>query len=242
MSIPLIVAAHQPNFIPYLGFFDKMKKSNIFVIRDEVLFVKNEFQNRNLIRVNSYDNLYSPTSKWLTVPVDHPYDYIKYVTIKKDVTRHNKLWHLHMLHEIEASYANAPFFSTYFPEIKKIFDNTDDLLITLNMKIINFLKSVFKIKTEIILASTLNLKPLHYQKSDATEDLVSICQKLEAEVYLSGIGGKGYLEYNQFKHAKIAVQFQNFNHPYYQQNYPGFLPNMSAIDALFCLGKLPVII
>lgn len=239
MASNLILSAHQPNFLPYLGFFDKMKASNIFVIRDEVLFVKKEYHNRNRIRINSHDNLNDPQSKWISAPVDDPKDYIYHTKIKKDMKQKNKLWHKALLHDIETSYHNATYFKIFFPEIKKIFDNSDDGLLSLNMKIIFFFKEVFKIPTRIILASELNLKPKNYAPSDASEDLVRICEALGAETYLSGAGGKMYLDLTPFKKKGIEVRFEDYQHPVYEQNYPGFLPNMAAIDALFNIGRMP---
>jgi len=236
-----VLSAHQPNFIPYLGFFDKMKSSDVFVIRDEVLFVKKEFHNRNRIRINSNDNENKPQSKWISVPVDDPNDYIKHVRIKRDGMQGNMTWNQHILHDLEANYKKAPFFQEFFPEIKSIFGNPDETLIGLNMKIINFLKRIFGIDTEIVMASELGLKPEHYQKSDATADLINICKKLNADVYLSGAGGKGYLDEKQFSDAGIKLEFQDYKHPVYAQSFPGFLPYMSSFDALFCIGGYPEI-
>lgn len=234
-----IVSAHQPNFLPYLGFFDKMKQSDIFVIRDEVLFVKKEYHNRNQIRINSHDNIKSPKSKWLSVPVKDPDDYIMHVKIDKNSQQKNKLWNKSFLNEIKSSYAGAPYFTIFFPELQKIFNNSDDKLLELNMKIISFIKSAFKIKTQIILASQLNLKPEHYEKSNTSEDIAKICEKFNADTYLSGSGGKTYLNLEPFQKRSIKVEFQDYKHPIYEQHLPGFLPYMASIDALFCTGRMP---
>lgn len=234
-----VLSAHQPNFIPYLGFFDKMGKSDIFVIRDEVLFVKREFHNRNSIRINSHDNLNAPMSKWLTVPVIDPKDYIMHVRIKKDIIQNARPWNQNLLHNLESNYKTAPFFQKFYPEIMEIFDNSDDLLLSLNMKIISFLKRIFEIDTEIVMASQLGLKPAHYQKSDATEDIIQLCKKLGADTYLSGAGGRNYINEAKFAEAGIKLEYQDYKHPVYKQNYPGFLHNISAFDALFCLGAYP---
>jgi hypothetical protein len=236
-----VLSAHQPNFIPYLGFFDKMKRSDVFVIRDEVLFVKKEFHNRNMIRINSNDNVNSPQSKWISVPVNDQNDYIKHVQIKKNVMQNNQPWNVQLLHNIEANYKSSPFFNEFFPEIKTIFSNSEDALLSLNMKIITFLKRAFDVDTEIIMASELGLKPAHYSKSDATDDLINICKKLNADIYLSGAGGRNYLDAAKFEKAGIKLEFQDYKHPVYTQNFPGFLPYMSSFDALFCIGQYPEI-
>ncbi|MEM4244860.1 MAG: WbqC family protein [Candidatus Nanoarchaeia archaeon] len=234
-----VMAAHQPNFIPYLGFFDKMQNSDIFVIRDEVLFVERDFHHRNRIRINGNDNNNNPQFKWLTVPVRQVEDYIKHQTIKRETKQKNRPWNVLMLHDIKVNYERSPYFKQYFPLIEGIFDNSDEKLITLNMKIINFLREAFGIKTEVIMATDLGLKPEHYEKSDASEDLVAICKAVKANVYLSGAGGKNYLNLEPFKREGIEVRFQDYKHPVYPQQYPGFLPYMGAIDALFCVGKIP---
>lgn len=234
-----ISSAHQPNFLPYLGFFDKMQKSDIFIIRDEVLYVAKEYHNRNRIRINSNDNINNPQSKWISVPVNHQDNYIKHIKIQKEQKIKNKTWHKAILHEIEASYHKAPYFKTFFPELQKIFNNQDDKLLLLNIKLINLLKSAFNIKTQIILASQLNLKPEHYEKSDASEDIARLCEALNADIYLSGPGGKTYLNLEPFEERNIQVKFQDYQHPIYRQHLPGFLPYMASIDALFCTGQMP---
>lgn len=237
-----IVSAHQPNFLPYLGFFDKMMKSDIFVIRDEVLFLKKEYHNRNRIRINGNDNLNNPQFKWINVPVVSLNDYIMHVLIDKDFLMKKIPWNQRLLHEIKSAYRGSDYFDEFFPQIKEIFNNSDDKLIELNMKIINFLKEVFEIKTEIIMASELRLRDEHYDESngtDASEDLIRICRKLGADVYLSGDGGRDYLNLEVFEREGIEIRFQDFKHPVYKQKFPGFVQDMSAIDALFCVGKFP---
>lgn len=236
----IIVSAHQPNFMPYLGFFDKMQKSDIFVIRDEVLFVKKEFHNRNRIRINS-NNPINLQSKWLNVPVENSNDYIMNVTIKKYSRKErDMLWNKKILHDIKANYQKTPYFKNFFPEIENIFDNSDDSLTSLNMKIIKFLVKAFNINTRIIMASDLELKPKNYIKSDASEDLAKICNLLKADIYLSGAGAKAYLKKKPFEKQGIDIEFQNYQHPVYPQAFPGFLPYMSAIDTLFCYGSIPL--
>ena len=234
-----ILAAHQPNLLPYLGFFDKMKSSDILVIRDEVLFIEKEYHRRNRIRINGNDNLNAPQSKWIGIPVFDKDDYIKNIKIKNSYMYKGKSWKDMILKDIYVNYSKAPFFDKYYPELKEIFHHNHEYLLTLNMEIIEYLCKVFNIKTKIVLASELGLKGDTYVKSDPSEDIALICKALGYESYLSGSGGKNYLNMESFSKRNIEVQFQEYHHPTYKQQFPGFLPNMSAIDALFCLGKMP---
>ncbi len=238
----LILSAHQPNFLPYLGFFDKMLRSDIFVIRDEVLFTDSDFHHRNKIRINGNDNINNPQFKWLTIPVVNSKDYIKHILIKKNAKIKNFEWNKKLIQDIKANYKGSAYFDFLFPRLKEIFNCEDEMLIDLNMKIIMLIKNILGIKTKIIMASELGLRPGNYtecdNKTEASRDLTRICTKLGANVYLSGDGGRDYLDMESFESQGIEVKFQDYKHPIYRQKYPGFLPYMSAIDALFCLGKM----
>ncbi|MFH1332274.1 MAG: WbqC family protein [archaeon] len=233
-----VMAAHQPNFIPYLGFFDKLKSCDVFIIRDEVLFVERDYHHRNRIRINSNDNMNNPQCKWIKVPVDGKYDYIMHQNVKNGLVK-NKPWNIELLREIKINYGGAPFFDKFFPEFEKIVLKSHDNLLPLNMEIINFLSKAFGIDKKVVMASELGLKPEHYEKSDPSEDLVLLCKAVDANVYLSGAGGRGYLNLAPFEREGIKVVFQDYNHPVYPQRYSGFLPFMASVDALFCVGGMP---
>lgn len=241
MSKSLVVAAHQPNFMPYLGFFDKMNQCDIFVIRDECLYVKDDYHRRNRIRINGQNNETNPQFAWLSVPAIDSHDYIKHIQIKDGPVLKGRTWKQNLIHEISAQYQTAPHFQEYFPELQRIIESSNNSLIDFNMQIIRFLSKVFGIEKQIVFASELGLKPSHYSESDgdASEDLVAICKKLGANVYLSGSGGRGYLNLSPFEREGIEVRYQDYSHPAYKQSFAGFIPNMAAIDALFCVGKMP---
>jgi hypothetical protein len=101
------------------------------------------------------------------------------------------------------------------------------------MEIINFLRDAFEIKTKLVFSSELGLS------SKSTERLVDMVELLGGDTYISGPAGRNYLDISLFTNKDIIVQFQDFNHPIYKQRYEGFIPNMSAIDGLFNIGKIP---
>ncbi|MGP8321305.1 MAG: WbqC family protein [Methanosarcinaceae archaeon] len=222
----MIIAIHQPNYIPYLGFFDKMKKSDIFVIYDDVQFNKEDFQHRNKIRI--YHGW-----KYLTVPVEKKRIPIRDVRIKNELMVKGTTWRDAHLKEIWDNYKDTPYHTLYEDYLETVYADKCDKLIDLNMNLINFLKDAFGIKTKITFASELGFT------SRSTERLVDITEALGGDVYLSGPAGRDYLDVSLFESRGVSVEFQDFKHPMYKQRYDGFIPNMSAIDALFNVGEVP---
>ena len=216
----MIVAIHQPNYLPYLGFFDKMKKSDIFVIYDDAQFNSRDFQHRNRIR----------TSKgwlWVTVPVERKSKPINEIKI-----RNNLKWSSVHFTAIRANYLKTPHYSIYEEDLRRIYKKKYEKLIDLNMTLIHFLMEAFDIRTKIIYSSDLGFT------SKSTERLVEITEALGGDVYLSGSKGHDYMDVSLFEKNGIKVVFQDFKHPVYKQRYEGFIPNMAAIDALFNVGKM----
>jgi hypothetical protein len=227
-----VVSAHQPNFLPYLGFFDKMRKSDAFVIRDEVQFIERDFHHRNKIRIQSNNG--DLQWKWIRVPVQKEFKHIGDIVIKNDVKDKNVPWNVFLLRQIKSNYQTTPCFKKYFPKFEEIMLLKKEKLSHLNMEIIYFLKDCFSIDTEIILASELS-----YNKTgDPSTDLVRIAKVVDADTYLSGTGASSYLNPMPFQKMGVELKFQNFDHPVYPQRYNGFVPNLSAIDALFNVGNV----
>lgn len=222
-----VVAIHQPNYLPYLGFFKKMMQSDIFVIYDNAQFNKEDYQHRNRIRI--YQGW-----KYLTVPVEKKRTPINDIRIKNEIKVKGIPWNEAHLKEIINNYKYTPYFALYKDHLINIYQNKYDKLIELNMDIIYFLKNAFSIKSKIVFASQLGFV------SSSTERLADITEALGGDVYLSGQGGLNYLDISIFESRGINVEFQDFKHPVYRQCYEGFIPNMSAIDVLFNVGKMPI--
>lgn len=221
----VVVAIHQPNFHPYLGFFDKMKQADIFVIYDDAQFNKDDFQHRNRIRI--YHGW-----KYLTVPVEKKHIPIRDIRIRNELMTKGIAWQEAHSKEIRDNYKGAPYYAPYEDHLEAIYTGKYDKLIDLNMDIINFLKDAFSIKTKIIFTSELGFT------SGSTERLVDVTEALGGDVYLSGPSGRNYLDVSLFEGSGIRVRFQDFKHPVYKQRYEGFIPNLSAIDVLFNVGAM----
>ena len=221
----MILSVHQPQYIPWLGYFDKIDKSDCFVFLDNVQYKAREYQNRNKIRTKD-------GWMWLTVPVISKglgHQKICDVKVNNDFD-----WQIDHLKSLRTYYSKTPFFKQHYPFFEGIYTIKWEKLVDLNIYIIKYLLAQLGIET-----------PLYYESeigttSQATERIIEICKKVKADIYLSGLGGKNYLKEEQFLQAGIKLEYQNFIHPVYHQQYMqgenSFLPYMSIIDLLFNEG------
>lgn len=215
----MIIFVHQPEYIPWLGFFDKMARCDIFVVYDDAQYVHGGYQNRNRIRTRQ-------GWRWLTVPIvhNHPQQI-------KDVRISGTQWRKEHMRILSHSYDKAPFFKDYFPAIKDALSFNHELLIGLNLHLIKILAEILEIKTRMIRSSEF---PYHGQ--DKNEKLISMCKFMGADFYLSGSGGKAYVNEKAFQNENIEIQWHRYNHPSYSQNFDGFQQYMSVLDLLFNAG------
>lgn len=213
---------HQPEHMPWLGFFDKVRQADTLVILDNVQFEKNYFQNRNKIRTQN-------GWAWITVPIakarhDILIHEVKIAPGKKGEGRNWKL--------IGSAYRKAPYFEKYAEDIGKIYLSEWGKLSDLNITLINYLLKVLGIERDVVIASKLGIQ----LGKGGTEVNLNICRELNADTYLSGISGKDYLDEERFNKEGIKVIYQEFYHPIYKQVYEPFIPCMSVIDLLFNHG------
>jgi hypothetical protein len=211
--------------MPWLGYFDKIDKSDCFVFLDKVQYKAREFQNRNKIRTKE-------GWMWLTVPVmTKGLRHQKIDEVKIDNTRD---WERRHLRSLKIWYGNTEFFNDHIPFFEHVFAKQWERLIDLNIYIIDYLLQAFGIDTKTRRGSEIGTS------SEATDRIIEICRKMSADTYLSGAGGKDYLEEGKFAQAGIKLEYQDFKHPVYWQrdmdNRNSFIPYMSAVDLLFNVG------
>lgn len=221
----MIVSIHQPNYLPYLGFFNKIKNSDVFILLDIVQYEKNGFQNRNRIRVKN---------GWiyLTIPLKSKDCYLKKIYEVK--LPEGNIWKKKHWKSIYYNYVKAPYFESYRDFFERIYlQKKHKLLVEINEEIIRYLVKEFNLSAKIIKASDLNI----VKNLKSTDLLIEIVKSVGGEIYLSGISGRKYLEEKKFIKKGIKVEYQNFIHPVYPQVYEGFEKNMAAIDLLFNVGE-----
>ena len=218
----MIAAIHQPQYIPWLGYMNKIATADIFIFLDTVQFKKNEWQNRNRIKT-------ARGWQWMTVPVCYHYpEKISEVTINNTVRWGKKHWQA-----LVTNYSRAPYFQRYADFFRDTFNREWDLLADLSIHIIAFLAGIWDLKATIVRASQLGLN-----HEDPTGRLVAMCKILGADVYLSGKDGPNYMKIDQFGDNKIKVCYQEFCAEMYPQLFEGFIPDLSSIDLLFNCGPM----
>lgn len=211
------VAIMQPTFMPWLGYFVLMDSVDQFVLLDDVQFDRRSWQQRNYIKSTKNEKIL------LTVPVlkkGMRDQLINEVTLSDDFL----IWCKKSLTTIKQCYSRATNFNETFPIIENIFMNADSLM-SLNHELIKFFKQILKIETNLILSSTC-------QHTGAKEDLLlSLCSQLDAKVYVSPLGSKGYLDDNKkFNSAGIALTFTGYVPKRYTQLGAEFIPYLSVLD------------
>jgi len=216
----MIVAIHQPNYMPWLGFFNKMMNSDIFVLLDNVKHSKSSFTHRNKIKANGNALL-------LSIPLINKESLIDELLIFEPEVNISKHWRA-----IQTNYKKASNWEFMSEELESIFNRPWNKLVDLNIEIIKLIKEKLNIKTEIIIAS--ELKGINGEGSDRN---MVICQSLGAKIYLSGVGAKAYNDENAFNKKGIKIIYNNFKHPTYPQIEKKFLSKLAAIDLLFNCGK-----
>jgi hypothetical protein len=215
-----MVAILQPSYLPWLGYFEQIDRSDVFVFYDDVQYDKHGWRNRNKIK--------TPKGwQWLTVPVYHNFGQKIYeVKINNNIP-----WRRKHLKSLQANYARAPYYQTYIKFFEKVYSQHWEYLVDLNVYLIKQLCEFLGIKnTEFVHSRDLNIK------GERTERLVKICQLFGADEYLTGDAAKNYLEEKKFQNANIKVIYQNYRHPVYPQLFGEFIPYLSVVDLLFNCG------
>lgn len=221
----MIVAIHQPNYLPWLGYFDKIKKSDIFIFMDNVQYTRGSWINRCQIKT-------SQGKQWLTVPVITSSVFGQKIAEAK--IDYKKDWLPTHLKTIELNYKKTPYFGKFFLQIKEILEQKIENLAELNIKLIEKISDLLGLKTKFVVGFSLNVS------GQATDLLINMVEAVGGDTYLCGGGAGGYQEDEKFTKSGLKLIYQNFQHPIYNQLFGEFIPGLSITDFLFNIGnKLP---
>ncbi len=223
----ITVAIHQPNFFPWLGYFDKIIKSDLFVLLDNVQIQKTGSNWTNHVKL-----IISDKPEWITIPVDRKYS--GYVMIKDaKISTAEEKWRNKLLRTIDFNYRKHPFYKEVYPVIEELVNYKTNLVSSFNANIIIRLLELFDVKLtkKIVFASSLNVE-------GASNDLlINIVKTLNGTSYMCGGGAEEYQDDEKFRAASLKLIYQNFKHPIYNQyRQKEFVPGLSIVDVLMNCG------
>jgi len=216
----MIVSVHQPQYLPWLGYFDKIDKADAFVLLDNVQFKKNEVQNRNKIKA-------AAGGQWLTVPVIYRFPQL----INEVEINNRERWQHKQQQALISNYKKAPYWSVLEPFFTDLFQSQWQTISQLNIHVVKKLVEILGITTPLHIASEMGQFP-----EDPNDRLIAITQYFGADTYLAGSGGRDYMYMDKYDRNSIKVLFQDYRHPVYDQLFGDFLPYMSVIDLIFNHG------
>jgi hypothetical protein len=218
----VILTAHQPVYLPWLGLMHKIAIADLFVSLDHVQYGHDDWINRNRLKLKA-----GPS--WLSVPVKKKGHLDK--TIAEIEIDDTSPWRRKHWRTIQEAYARAPYFKDYAPFLEDTYSRDWKLLVDLNHHILTWLLQVLGISTPVY-------RP---QKSDfegANNALIiDICRKRGADTHVFGALARDYVDVNAFTRAGIAVVIQDYVHPTYPQLHGPFASHLSVIDLLFNCGR-----
>lgn len=212
----------QPSYLPWLGYFDQLYKSDAFVLYDDVQYDKHGWRNRNRIKTDR-----GPL--WLTVPVlTHG---LGLPTNREARIDGRQPWARKHLQALRVNYAKAPAFGEVFDRLEPVLNRAWTHLVDVNRAVLEALCALLGLERPILLSSELDVP------GQRTERLVGICRALGADRYLSGDAASGYLDETQFAANGIRVEYHHYRHPVYAQLHGEFLPYLSVVDLLMNHGR-----
>ena len=218
----MILTAHQPVYLPWLGLFHKIALSDAFCYFNDVQYQVKDYNSRNKIKTAN-------GAIWLTVPVltkGYREKKIKEIEINNSIDWRKKHWK-----SIYLNYKKAPYFNKYANFLEETYKREWRYLVDLNEEMLKWFLEQLGIKVDYFKASELNFQ------SYKSELVLDMCKKLRADSYIFGALGKDYAQEENFVKNGVKIYFQDYKHPIYPQLYGEFMPYMSIIDLLFNCGE-----
>jgi len=218
----MIVTIMQPAYLPWLGFFDRVAASDLFIVLDHVRMdrsTKTQFANRNKVRTRT-------GWCWLTVPVPAHGDLL----LDRLPISPSPRWQAKHMATLEQCYGKSAHFGVHREFFRELLTSPVELLAEPVNRSTAYLLKALAIETPVIFSSSLK------ERGTKSGLVLNLCREVRADAYISGPFGREYLDRATFEEAGIDVVFHDYAHPEYPQAYPGFEPYMSVVDLLFNHG------
>jgi hypothetical protein len=216
------VAIVQSSYIPWKGYFDLINSVDEFVLFDDAQYTRRDWRNRNRIKSRT-------GAVWLTIPVNSKGRYTEPI---KDMFAADDEWRERHWKTICANYARAEHFSRHAPEFERMYLHCRERRLgAINRSFIEAICSILGVNTRVSWSSDYQLV------EGKTEKLVSICEQLGANTYVSGPSARAYLDQAQFDAAGIRVVYYDYSgYPEYRQLFPPFDHHVSILDLILNEG------
>ena len=219
-SSPTVVIL-QPGYLPWLGFFDQLRRADVFVYYDDVQFDTHGWRNRNRIKTQT-------GAQWLTVPVRHGgLGLPRVMDVEIDA---RAPWARKHVATLKQAYARAPHVARYLPELEEVLERPWTRLVDLDLAVVDVVRGWLGLERRIELASRLGIE------GQQSERLLRICRHFDARTYYSGAAARSYLDVDLFERHGVRVAWQDFAHPVYAQLHGAFVPYLSIVDLVFNCG------
>lgn len=217
-----VVVVLQPGYLPWLGFFDQVIRSDVFVYYDDVQYDKHGWRNRNRIK--------SPTGPiWLTVPVLNGGRFGQKINEVEIDNRSS--WARKHITAIGQNYSKAPYLRRFLPQLEELLMRRWDSLVELDVASVAMICDWIGVHRKIERSSQLGIE------GEQSGRLLDICRHFKADRYLSGDSAQNYLDVEAFAQQGVQVEWQSYQHPTYQQLHGEFTPFLSIIDLVMNLGE-----
>jgi hypothetical protein len=219
----MIVAIHQPHYLPWLGYLHRMAQADLFVVLDHVQFERRNYQNRGRIRLEG-------EGYWLTVPVVQRSQ--KERIVDKLIDGSRRAWGPVHFGTLRHAYREAPYFDSYAATLRTLLESSWQRLADLDAAMLEFMRDAFAIRTPLARSSELGVDGAR------SELILNLCRAVGAHTLLAGFGAaRQYLDIAEFARAGVRVEWHEFNHPSYRQcGEAPFIPGLAALDLLFNCG------
>jgi hypothetical protein len=225
MNDKKIVAIHQPNFFPWLGFFDKISRADIFILLDHVQIPKTGGTWTNRVKLLFSDG----KPRWVTVPIKRTHHGVQQVN--EIQINYSTDWQKQMLKTLWANYSKTPHYHDILTLLEPMILKDTENLAEFNISIIDELIRKLRLSSRLVRSSELQVQ------GTSNELLISLVQSVGGTAYLCGGGASEYMDNTKYTAASVDLIYQNFRHPVYPQKNSGeFVPGLSIIDALMNIG------
>lgn len=220
----MILTGHQPNYLPYPGFFQKIAAADTFLVVDTTQFVK-----RGPFGWIHRNRISTPNGAiWLSLPVLHKGRYEQSIL---DAELNPRIdWRQKHWRSIAWNYSRSPHWETYAPGLEELYLREWTHLSPFTTAVIRWFIDRLHLEVDVLVASELTAR------GQSTQYIVDFCRELGASTYLSGSHGRDYLERRRFEEAGIELRFQEYSPPRYEGRDGPADENLSMLDMLFWAG------